>query len=398
MEKYFIPQIMDADCGFACLKIMLAIVKKDTKYLYLKQDESKKSYNYMELTYLAASYGMNLCGVRAEKKEDIVSAINFPFIATISEFANTQHAVVVRKVTKRRVEFIDPAKGYRSLPIKKFINAWDGTCLMIEKVYQYPVPKTHSELPKSKKPKISLILEVISYLLLGFGIFFIDEKYHFMIPVSLLISYMIISILQKIILMRSMHEIDNSIIEMARNKNLNHGQFVKRLTDYKKQFFSIPTSIISNLLVCLFLIVVLIINSVSNTILVAIPLVFALLDYLLFNPIQDAKGELISKREKEAIMDKDEHFVDSLKLVTEKSYEVANFFLVKRYCFIFLMVLTAFLTMWFTSTHVTLAYTIFYFSVEMILYEYISNLLSYKQKKLLYLRAKMKLINIINEK
>ena len=398
MEKYFIPQIMETDCGFACLKIMLAIVKKDTKYLYIKQDESKKSFNYQELSNLAASYGMNVCGMATENKNDIRTVVNFPFIASIKEFANTYHAVVVRKVTRHRVKVIDPAKGYRSIPLKKFINMWDGSCMMIEKLYQYPVPETHTELPKSKKPKISLFMEVISYLLLGLGIFFIDEKYHFMIPVSLLVGFMITSVTQKVILMRSMHEIDTSIIEMARGKNLNHGKFIKRLSNYKKQLFSIPTSIVSNLLVCLFLMSILIINSVKNTILVSVPLAFAAIDLLVFNPIQEEKAKLIARREKETIWDKDEHFVDSLKLVQTKSYEIANFFLVKRYCFIFLMVLTAFLTMWFTSTHVTLAYTIFYFSIEMILYEYFSNLLSYKQKKLLYLRAKMKLINIINEK
>ena len=39
---YFIKQIDNHDCGFASLKMLLANIYKDKRYLYLKQDLNKK--------------------------------------------------------------------------------------------------------------------------------------------------------------------------------------------------------------------------------------------------------------------------------------------------------------------------------------------------------------------
>ena len=47
--NYFIPQIDSSDCGFACLKMMVARLYENEKALYIKQNENHGAYNFLEL-------------------------------------------------------------------------------------------------------------------------------------------------------------------------------------------------------------------------------------------------------------------------------------------------------------------------------------------------------------
>ena len=55
---YFIPQIGQSDCGFACLKMLIAHLYDNQDALYLKQDENHGPYSFKELKDIGELYGV----------------------------------------------------------------------------------------------------------------------------------------------------------------------------------------------------------------------------------------------------------------------------------------------------------------------------------------------------
>ena len=68
---YYIPQVTKSGCGFTCLKMLLAIVRKDERYLYLSEDESHSSYSYQDLLEIAQRYEVTLTGIKYPDKSDL---------------------------------------------------------------------------------------------------------------------------------------------------------------------------------------------------------------------------------------------------------------------------------------------------------------------------------------
>ena len=105
--NYYIPQISHSDCGFACLKMMIAHLYENQNALYIPQDETKGPYSLKALTDLALSYGITLEGIEIEEKEEIKEA-RFPFIALLQKSEEVFHYVLVTKVKWGSVYYLDP--------------------------------------------------------------------------------------------------------------------------------------------------------------------------------------------------------------------------------------------------------------------------------------------------
>ena len=119
---FYIPQILKDDCGFACLKMVLAYMNKDKNYLYLPQDESHGFYSYSDLKELGYEKGINFTGFEVANKEELVSCSSFPLILSIELKNGAKHAVVVTKVKWKKVYYLDPRSGSTSMPLNKFVN------------------------------------------------------------------------------------------------------------------------------------------------------------------------------------------------------------------------------------------------------------------------------------
>ena len=66
--KYQCLQLTNYDCGFACLKMILANFHHDENYLFLKQNLNKKNYSFLELTNIAKDHNLTLKGYEAMEK------------------------------------------------------------------------------------------------------------------------------------------------------------------------------------------------------------------------------------------------------------------------------------------------------------------------------------------
>ena len=90
---FYIKQIQNDDCGFACLKMLLAEINKDKDYLFLPQDEKHGPYSLMQLVGIASNYGVALSAFRATDKTTVSNCLNFPFIAIIRLKNGGKHAL-----------------------------------------------------------------------------------------------------------------------------------------------------------------------------------------------------------------------------------------------------------------------------------------------------------------
>ena len=115
---YFISQLGESDCGFTCLKMILAHLHKDRNYLYLP-GEANKEYSFKDLQDIAEKYHVEAHGVRPANLQEVAKAKkSWPLLTNIKLKKGQRHSVIIKKVTKNKVHYFDPALGHKAVPIE----------------------------------------------------------------------------------------------------------------------------------------------------------------------------------------------------------------------------------------------------------------------------------------
>ena len=106
---FYIRQTSNHDCGYTCLKMMLANLYHDENYLFLQDPFPRnEDVSYFAIINEAKKYNLILAGVRLPDKEDIIKMDNLPAIVTIKQY-DKSHAVYLYKITKKFVYYFDPS-------------------------------------------------------------------------------------------------------------------------------------------------------------------------------------------------------------------------------------------------------------------------------------------------
>lgn len=92
--KYQCLQLTNYDCGFACLKMILANFHHDENYLFLKQNLNKKNYSFLELANIAKDHNLTLKGYECN---DIFLLKKLPCITLVNNQKNN-HFVIIKKL------------------------------------------------------------------------------------------------------------------------------------------------------------------------------------------------------------------------------------------------------------------------------------------------------------
>ena len=129
--KYFIPQIDQTDCGFACLKMLIAHLYEDERALFIKQDENHGPYNMKEIKEKGEVYGISLTGIEVTDKKSI-KEMRFPFLAILKKKNDLYHYDLVTKVKWGSVYYSDPSIGECSTSFKNFFSLWTGNSLIVK--------------------------------------------------------------------------------------------------------------------------------------------------------------------------------------------------------------------------------------------------------------------------
>ena len=275
MMKYFIQQIKEKDCGFACLKILMANVHKNKDYLYYPQDIDDHSYSLAELIKIARDEKITLKAYRFIKKSEIKNEKIFP-ILTVCKANQKLHMVVLYKIRKNNFYIFDPIKGKIKLKERDFYEIWTGEALInlgVEK------NKYHAKKINIKETAFILgssIVQVISFGALATGLYFINDKISFIIPILLFLAYFLFELLYKQVSIIGMKFFDKKVYKNLESTQRMPNKFFEDISFYKTLFFSTPIQLISIGLSIVLFVILLGLNSYLNLINIGLVLVINL--------------------------------------------------------------------------------------------------------------------------
>ena len=394
---YFIQQTQKDDCGFACLKMILATLHKDKNFLFLPQDESHGAYSYAELKNIGKEYGVNFQPLKAMEKEGLINCSTFPFLATITLDDGAKHAVMVTKV-KKRVTYVDPRSGNVTVSFKKFIEIWDGTGLFPESYEKMKYPYEVMEPIKMSSKVLLSLIQIIACVFAILGVYFIKDDTKIWVPALFLLLAIITELLMRAIAYSIMKKLDNYFFDEYRIPKKNYKDYIKRYEEYKRVSLSSPMNFILIALFTLGLVAIVLLNDVHNVMLVIVPLVLAVFDALLVAPMMKKK-----KQEIEILEDRldgaktADELREKVKEVHKKAYNYSYIDIASRYLYAGVIVLTALLTMHLCGIS-SFPYIIFYSCISLTLFKSLNNLLSFGDRIEELNNIKVKLSNVVNRK
>jgi predicted double-glycine peptidase len=396
--KHFIPQISNHDCGFASLKILLSILYRNDAYLLLNNTYSKP-FSYQDLKELALKYRVRLSGIKFIKKGNILKFRNLPIIVSLKRNNGSLHAVVVTKINRLFVSIKDPDKGCYKMSFKRFINIWDGTCLFPEKVIKEKQFLSVEKESTKKHDYFSIAAQILSNLSLFVSIMLINNKIPILYPIMFFVLFAIFEICQKIILFSKVRKIDDFYLSRIDYKKRGYKESYSLLEDYKKTLFLDRGNMFINLIAIVMFCVIVLINNPINYILIIIPVFLLVLNSLFFKNKDDEKLEQLAYLEKDLNDIKGEKRAISLmKAIQKRGYEFSRKSIVRKYVFFSIMILTSLVTMALTVPTMNLVHVIFYFSIEMLLYEQFNKIITHQSSKIESLRKMMRLRSIMRDK
>ena len=392
--KYFIPQINQSDCGFACLKMLIARLYEDEGALFLKQDENHGPFSLKDLKDEGQKYGLFLQGIEVDDKSAL-KEMKFPFIALLQKKNELYHYVLVTKYKLGTVYYSDPSEGESSTSIKSFVSMWTGDALIIENFEKQNIEFQGDLTKSSKKNYATAIFQILSALSLGAGIYFIDEKTMIYVPLICLILSVFFEVILRVLLIKQMEKMDEEFVLGLDADRKKLYQLYERYEDYKKKSVLSKMNIIFAFLIIIFISFITMLNNIYNVFLVLVPLFIAIVDVKYVDGSIKEKDEVISVEEREIVglknIDVFKRQIDKIHL---RGYKVAKLMLVKKYIYLGFIAVIALLTTVFNETF-SLPYVIFYFAIGYMLLEQYTNFMKYPDTEKELLKSKVRLNNLI---
>ena len=395
--NYYIPQISHSDCGFACLKMLIAHLYENQNALFIQQDESKDAYSLKALSDFALTYGITLKGEEVDEKEEIKNA-RFPFIALMQESEEIFHYVLVTKVKCGTVYYSDPKEGECSSSKKAFFKEWTGTALEVEEFHPVEV-EFNVKLPRNKdRGIVTMIFQLITAVMLVLGVYFIDQTTKIYVPVIFLCGAILSEILLRVFLLKRMEKLDDIYINQVNVERRKFYLFYERYEEYKKQTITSKMNLIFSLVIILFTAIVVLLNNIYNAFIVLMPLFLAIMDVKYTQPSLEKIKELIGRQERELNLSKNVDMSRStLAEIHSLTYQYARKVLLRKYIHLFICLTLSLITTVFNETF-SLPYVIFYFAISYMLLEQYINFMNYPRLRKEELKAKVRLNNVIDNR
>lgn len=392
---FYIPQVQKDDCGFACLKMVLANINRDKNYLFMSQKEEHGAYSYSDLMKLAKKEGANLEALKVTEKSELNNCTSFPFIASVALKNGAKHAVVVTKIRWKRVYLLDPSRGKHSLPINKFIEIWDGTGLYVQSFEFKKATKPKVE-PLSVSSKIGLsIIQIIAMGLAVSGVYFIKDDTKVYIPALFLSLAIIAELILKLVSYRIMKNLDKKYFSNDYLPEKNFKDYIKRYEQYKKLSLSSPMNLLLIIVLSIGLITIVILNDYRNIMLALVPMVLALLNNIIVQPIlKNKKKDILQLENSLDDVRSGEELRERMSEIHDKAYNYGYLDIAIRYVYAGLIILSALLTMRICGIS-SFPFIIFYSCISVTIFKSLDEMLSFNERIEEYNLAKIKMINAV---
>ena len=395
---YYIPQVTKSGCGFTCLKMLLAIVRKDERYLYLKEDENHGPYNYQELVNYAQRYNVTLIGVKYEDKGDLRNLKQFPIIASVVKENENPHAVLITKRIGSRLKIQDPNKGTYWIKVEKFIRLWDGTALAINHVEEQPFTSRIIDVKDIKSEILSYVLQSLAAIFIALATFFVKPEESLWLPLLFCALSLVCEVVLRVLLLKRMQRCDKYLrrfIPYVTRKD--YFEYYKRSQEYKQNALTLGLNFVFYILVVLLIATISIINSLTFAILIAIALLAAFIEVFFFVPLKKDLNKQLEEQEFELRKIKEPTEMEmQVKTMEVKSYRYAYISFASKLVFGVFFILASFFVCMVEHT-LALPNIVFYTCVSFLTYQYLVPLFSYDNSMTDMMVAKVRINNLIHQ-
>ena len=394
---YYIPQLSNSSCGMACLKMLLAIVQKDERYLYLSEEEEHGQYNYQDLLLIAQRYDVTLFGAQINDKDDLRHFDKFPVILTVVGPNETTHAVLVSQRKGNKVKVHDPATGIKWQKIDSLIQIWDGTLLAVNDFQKHPYPYNVIDSKDPKGTLVSSILQVLTAVFIAVATFFIKPDGNIILPLVFAGLSIASEILLRFTLLKRMQRFDKYLRRfLPYVRSRDYFEFYKRGQEYKKCSLSSGLNLLFSLLIVILIITISVINSLDYLILIFASLLAAYLDVFFFSPYKNNLGKEIYQEECELRGASDVEGVEmKVKTMEVKSYRYAYLEFAKKGVVGFFM-LAASVILCLIEKNFSLTNVIFYVCLSVLLYQSLAPIFGYDSRVEENLLCKARINNVVH--
>ena len=394
-KMYFISQTGKQDCAFACLKMMLANYHRDKNYIYLPCEN--KSYSFQDLIDIGSHYNTTLLGIKIESPQELYKCKKFPIVVTLNKKKGLKHSVLLLSANAKYVSIYDPELGKRKISTELFLTEWTGKALIVKEMTRTKCPETFPDFINKNDKIILPITQLLSGISLLIGTYFLSDSFKIYLPLIFMVLFVTFEVLFRWTLVGAMRRMDDII--SGYTFNLEKEQYVdlfKDIEKYRKIALTITPNFIYSCMITIFVIVVLMINSLINVIFVMVPLMLAFIQVFLFNPYFNEKKLVIEEKESElADVENDYQFKMKSSEVHNIAYKTALNSNAYFYFEVAMLLLSIVLTMVVTKTF-NITYVVFYLCITLFLKSNFAKLFELPSQSEEYDRTLAKLINVIS--
>ncbi len=381
---HFVLQTTSRDCGWACLKMLLADASKNEAYLTLPGSPLKGPLSFLDLVTMAGPYGLTLEGYKVTCKSEVFKTLG-SFIA-LGENQGKSHYVIVDKVHRRTVSIRDPSSGSYRMKKEEFLHFFSGNFLIVS---GWENPK--EALPKSiglpKKMRFFLYLwQCLSAFFLLAGLSSVNVNRPFVVPVILFAVYFFMELAYKASLLKAMGYLDRTFV-VGKMKNLtkDYRSSMHMLYELKSALIATPLGFITHLMTVLAFIIILGLNGWNNVLLIGFVAVVIIVERIAWVPHQNRKARQIGVLEENLLdgMTKNRLETDveeGFGTLHKATYLYAMEEEVRKYVFYFALLAAVLIAMGL-SGNVSLNYLVFHFMALAFLSENIRAMMDFSKKQ-----------------
>ena len=395
---YYIPQVTKSGCGFACLKMLLATVRKDERYLYIPENESHGPYSYQDLLEIAQHYEVTLVGLKYDDKDDLRHFKEFPLILTVVRENQSPHAVLATKIKRKRIKISDPGRGTYWKSIDKFIKEWDGTALAISHIEDYPFTLRQVDAKDPKGEIVSYIFQSLAAIFIALATFFVKPDGSFLLPLVFCAASLICEIILRMMLLKRMQKCDiylRRFLPYVYRKD--YYEFYKRGQEYKASALTMGLNFIFYFLVVVLIVVVSLVNSLAFAVSIGTALFCALINAAILFPYKKGVNQEMCEQENELRRVKEQEEMElKVKNLEVKSYRFAYYEFASKVVVGALFLLSSFLICRIEKSF-AITNLVFYTCVSFLIYQYLVPLFSYDQKVSDNMLNKARINNLIHQ-
>lgn len=359
---YYIKQNTNEDCGFACLKMLLANLSKNKEFLYMKSPKRQGPYTFFELLEIAKANGLILKAFEIDNLDEIYS-FKMPILASLKTGSSISHLVMINKIEKGKVQVFDPELGKSYMEIERLNSLFDGYIIEVQEENIISFKSEKRNFVSLKDNLILILIKVIATLSIFTGLYFINENSYFVAPVGLFLIYALSEVLFQMYVKKVMRSFDERYIEGVYDKNQTI--FKEKYIFYSnfkvKKIFS-PAQTIVSFITTLFLLIILLINSYTNVYFIIISVAFSLINILLVNPLIERKKTNLQIAENKTLnqkISKDEA-VSSLLDINQDALYIVKLVSFQKYIKVMLSLIISLLLMIFSKL-MSVNFVVFYF-------------------------------------